>query len=57
VEVKLTSKDKHREMVAKHFKLLDRAAENENAMDWDKYLAAVNRARQKLVADKKRKGR
>jgi hypothetical protein len=44
-------------MVAKHFKLLDRAAENENAMDWDKYLAAVNRARQKLVADKKRKGR
>jgi len=51
-KIKLSPKVNALEMLAKHFKLLDRAGENENGMDWDKYLAAVNRARQKLVADK-----
>jgi hypothetical protein len=56
VEVKLTSKDKHREMVGKHYKLFDRQGE-ESAVDWDKYIARLNEARRKLAEDKKRKGR
>lgn len=51
-KIKLASKLHALELLAKHFKLLDRAAENENG-DFDKFIARINAARARVATEKK----
>ena len=53
-KIKLSPKVNALELQAKHFKLLDRAAENEHG-DFEKFVARINRARQRLADEKQRR--
>jgi phage terminase small subunit len=54
-KVKFGDSTKNAEMLGKHYKLFDRAGETD-ASDVEQFVARINRARQRLADEKKRRG-